>query len=298
MKKKFYITICLTLILVILTACSNNNVKITSAKPVVDENSTVATTSIAIMQICEALEIDLVGVPDSNLYEIPDVYSDATVVGHPMSPDMEIVAQLDPDIILSPVTLISDLLPKYESSNIDYAFVNLKSVYGMFKSIEELGEMFGKEEKSEVLMKDFSDYYNSYKKKNEGEKGPKVLLLMGLPGSYVVATENSYAGSLVDLAGGVNVYSGTDQEFLNVNVEDMIQKDPDIILRTAHALPEDVMKMFAEEFKTNDIWSHFRAVKENKVYDLPHEYFGMSANFDYAKGLDVLDELLYGGVNE
>ena len=29
---------------------------------------------------------------------------------------------------------------------------------------------------------------------------------MGLPGSYVVATDKSYVGSLVELAGGDNVY--------------------------------------------------------------------------------------------
>ena len=45
-------------------------------------------------------------------------------------------------------------------------------------------------------------------------------MLMGLPGSYIIATENSYVGSLVELAGGENVYAGTDQEFLTVNTED------------------------------------------------------------------------------
>ena len=52
---------------------------------------------------------------------------------------------------------------------------------------------------------------------------------MGLPGSYIIATENSYVGSLVELAGGENVYAGTDQEFLTVNTEDMETKKPDVI---------------------------------------------------------------------
>ena len=38
----------------------------------------------------------------------------------------------------------------------------------------------------------------------------KFTILMGLPGSYIIATENSYVGSLVELAGGENVYAGTD----------------------------------------------------------------------------------------
>ena len=73
---------------------------------------------------------------------------------------------------------------------------------------------------------------------------------MGLPGSYVIATENSYVGSLVALAGGENVYEGSTEEFLTVNTEDMKNKEPDIILRTAHALPDQVMEMFNEDFAT------------------------------------------------
>ena len=41
---------------------------------------------------------------------------------------------------------------------------------------------------------------------------------MGLPGSYIIATDNSYVGSLVKFAGGTNVYGdGDGQEFLFAN---------------------------------------------------------------------------------
>ncbi|EFV17165.1 iron complex transport system substrate-binding protein [Lachnospiraceae bacterium 5_1_63FAA] len=116
---------------------------------------------------------------------------------------------------------------------------------------------------------------------------------MGLPGSYVIATENSYVGSLVKLAGGENVYQNTDQEFLTVNTEDMKKKEPDIIVRAAHALPDQVTKMFNEDFETNDIWKHFDAVKNKRVYDLTYEYFGMSANFKYKKALSELEKDFY-----
>ena len=42
----------------------------------------------------------------------------------------------------------------------------------------------------------------------------------------------------------------------------MKKKEPDIIVRAAHALPDQVTKMFNEDFETNDIWKHFDAVKE------------------------------------
>ncbi len=256
-------------------------------------NAKIAASSISIMQICEKLNLNVVGVPKTNLAEIPTVYENATIIGNPMSPDMEIISQLSPDWVLSPSSLKNDLAPKYDAIGVQYAFVNLKSVFGMYKSIDDMGKLFSREDEAKKLTDEFDRYYTSYKESHSDKKAPTVLILMGLPGSYIVATENSYVGSLVEMAGGINIYSGTDDEFLNVNTEDMLKKDPDIILRTAHALPENVMKMFAEEFKTNDIWQHFSAVKNNKVYDLPHEKFGMSANFEYPAALDILDDLLY-----
>ena len=116
---------------------------------------------------------------------------------------------------------------------------------------------------------------------------------MGLPGSYVIATDKSYVGSLVKLAGGENVYTDDSKDFLTVNTEDMKTKNPDIILRASHAMPDDVKSMFAKEFAENDIWKHFDAVKNGKVHDLDNTLFNMSANFNYRDALEELRKLLY-----
>lgn len=256
-------------------------------------NPNIIATSPAVADICDRLELDLAGVCSSSVSTIPERYKDVTTVGTAMSPDMEIVASLNPDWILSPSSLQSDLQPKYENIGTDWAFLNLRSVQGMYRSIQELGEIFDREEQADRLVGEFRDFYEDYKTKNEGREHPKVLILMGLPGSYIIATENSYVGSLVELAGGENVYAGSDQEFLTVNTEDMKTKEPDIILRTAHALPDQVVEMFKEDFETNDIWKHFDAVRNGRVYDLTYEYFGMSATFKYPQALDELQPILY-----
>ena len=98
----------------------------------------------------------------------------------------------------------------------------------------------------------------------------------------------------MELAGGINVYADEEKDFVNINTEDMLKQDPDVILRCAHALPDQVTEMFGKEFKTNDIWKHFDAVKNDEVYDLSYEYFGMSATFDYPKALKELEPILYG----
>lgn len=258
-----------------------------------DEEPRIIATSPATADICDRLELDLVGVCSSTISTIPERYSEVEQVGTSMSPDMEIVASLSPDWILSPASLQSDLQPKYEAIDTDWAFLNLRSVPGMYRSIQELGEIFGREEQAQELVDEFTEFYEEYSTRNEGKESPKVLILMGLPGSYIIATENSYVGSLVELAGGENVYAGTDQEFLTVNTEDMKTKEPDIILCAAHALPDQVTEMFKEDFETNDIWQHFDAVQNDRVYYLTYELFGMSATFDYPEALEELQPILY-----
>ena len=258
-----------------------------------DEEPRIIATSPATADICDRLELDLVGVCSSTISTIPERYAEVEQVGTSMSPDMEIVASLSPDWILSPASLQSDLQPKYEAIDTDWAFLNLRSVPGMYRSIQELGEIFGREEQAQELVDEFTEFYEEYSTRNEGKESPKVLILMGLPGSYIIATENSYVGSLVELAGGENVYAGTDQEFLTVNTEDMKTKEPDIILCAAHALPDQVTEMFKEDFETNDIWQHFDAVQNDRVYYLTYELFGMSATFDYPEALEELQPILY-----
>ncbi|MDQ0274267.1 iron complex transport system substrate-binding protein [Peptoniphilus koenoeneniae] len=288
MKKTKISTLLLAILL--LTGCVNQK---TEGKKT-GGNLRIAATSMATVYIMEKLNIDLVAVPDSEIDKMPERYKDVPKVGMAMTPDIEKLKQINPDYVFSPVSLISDLLPKYKAADLDYGFLNLNNTDGMYKSIEDLGKLLNRKKEAKALIDDYKKFIDDYREKHKDKKAPKVLILMGLPGSYVVATENSYVGSLAELAGAENVYGGTNQQFITINTEDMLQKDPDIILRTAHALPEDVMAMFKKDFAENDIWKHFRAVQENKVYDLDYKKFGMSAKFNYKEALNDLDKLFYG----
>lgn len=257
------------------------------------EQQRLIATSPAVATICDKLDLDLVGVCSSSR-DMPERYAQLPQVGSPMSPDLEVVKSLHPSCVIGPNSLIDDLRPKYAGIAVACMFLDLRSVEGMYASISAMGAKFDRREQAAALVAEYDAFMADYRASIEGKPQPSVLVLMGLPGSYIVATENSYAGSLVSLAGGQNVYAGSDQEFLNVNTEDMQARDPDIILRTAHALPDQVMAMFADEFATNDVWKHFRAVKEGRVYDLPYDQFGMSATFNYPEALQTLQPMLYG----
>ena len=295
MKAKRIIALILSAVAVVsLVGCVNQHPESTATKTEVNKEIRLVATSPAVAQICNRLNLDLVGVCNTS-GTLPEKYNKVKKVGMAMNPDLETIKSLNPDYVLSPSSLESDLQPKYASIGVKSLFLNLKSVDGMYASIEGLGEKFDRKDEADEMLNEFKTFMDKYKDKNKDKTSPKVLVLMGLPGSYIVATDNSYVGSLVKLAGGTNVYGdGGGEEFLTANTEDMQTKDPDIILRAAHALPDEVKEMFAKEFETNDVWKHFRAVQNGKVYDLDSSLFNMSANFSYSDALEVLQPLLYG----
>lgn len=256
------------------------------------EETRIISTSAPLCVILDKLDLDLVGVPDT-AFTIPGRYANATIVGAPMTPDFEIVKSLNPTDVLSPSTLQQDLQPHYQRIGVPATFVNLLSLEGMFKSIEGLGKKYDRQAQANALIGEYRTFMETYTQSVAGKEKPTVLILFGLPGMYMIATEQSYVGSLVALAGGINVFEGPEQ-LLEVNTEELVKRDPDIILRTSHALPEAVMAAFQQEFKDNDIWRHFRAVQKGKVFDLGHEIFGMSANLNYQEGLGQLREIMYG----
>lgn len=254
----------------------------------------IVATSPATVEIMARLDLNLAGVPNSTLTVMPARYEEAVRVGTAMGPDMEIIKTLSPDYVIGPASLQSDMAPKLEAAGLNGIFLNLESVEGLYKSVEQLGELLERREEAQAMIDEFSAFYYEYSKVNADKGSPTVLVLMGLPGSYVVATGSSYVGSLVRLAGGTNVYEEETADFITANTEDMQARDPDIILRAAHAMPEDVVQMFRDEFQANDIWKHFRAVRDECVYDLPYDQFGMSAKFNFPEALETLQPMLYG----
>lgn len=290
--------LCLLLIVIgffaLIAGCSSH--ENTSAEEEIDNDEAsddrIVATTVAVTEIMDALELDLVGVPTS-YKNLPDRYADATEVGNPMSPDMEMVMSLKPTEVMSVTTLKYDLESVFDDAGIETNYVNLESLDDMHREILDLGERYDREAQAEQIVQQFEEKMTEIEKKIEGKESPKVLILMGVPGSYLVATENSYIGDLVRRSGGINVVSGEDVEYLASNTEYLHQSNPDVILRAAHGMPEEVVEMFDQEFKENDIWRHFKAVENDRVYDLEETLFGTTGNLAAPEALDELLFMLY-----
>ncbi|PFC85014.1 heme ABC transporter substrate-binding protein IsdE [Bacillus cereus] len=289
--KKIASVLMAIILLMGIAGCSSP--KKESAKKVKSESKEhVVATTVAVTEIMDALEVDLVGVPTSSK-TLPKRYKGLPEVGNPMSPDMEKVKSLKPSEVLSVTTLEYELKPVFDGVGMKANFLDLTSLKNMQSSISDLGKKYGREKQAEAVVTKLDKKVASIQKEVKGKKEPTVLILLGVPGSYLVATEHSYIGDLVKQLGGKNIVQGEQVEYLASNTEYLKKADPDIILRAAHGMPDEVVKMFDKEFKTNDIWKHFAAVKNNRVYDLEERLFGTTGNLAAIEALDELKKMMY-----
>lgn len=248
--------------------------------------------SVALSNVAAALDIKLAGVPTSHLGKMPHRYDNIIQIGLPMNPNMEVTKSINPTMVYIPDSLVDWIDEGLNKHEIPHKYCNLRSVESLYEVTKDLAEEYGKMDKYKELEVERDKFFSEYNARIKDKKKPRVLVLMGLPGSYLVATKNSFAGNLVAHSGAINIVDSKN-EFEQPNLEYLLSQKPDYILRTVHAMPDIVNKMFEEEFKTNPAWQHFDAVKNNKVIDLDSSVFGMTGAFDYTKGLLDLEELFY-----
>lgn len=289
--------ILLIMLLVVVAGCSSSAAESTEQKKPKKQDHRVVSLSVAVTEIFDALDIDLVGVPTSSK-KLPERYKNAKRVGYAKNPDMEVLMSLKPTDVCSVSTIQYDLEPVFEKHNVQVDFLDLTSLQSMEKEILALGEKYERQKQAKKIVDRFEKKVKEIQKKTRNLEKPNVLILLGVPGSYLVATEHSYIGDLVKLAGGNNVIQGEKVEYLESNTEYLYESNPDVILRLAHGMPEEVVKMFDEEFKKNDIWKHFDAVKNGRVYDLEEELFPTTATIRADEALDELVKYLYPEFHE
>ncbi|GHP13100.1 heme ABC transporter substrate-binding protein IsdE [Lentilactobacillus fungorum] len=254
----------------------------------------IIATTYAVVQIAAKLDLPLVGVPTTQ-NKLPQRYANVARVGSPMNPSVEKIASLKPTVVYSVTTLRDQFGKAFKQRHIQPYFLDLTSVSKLKQTIKSMGKRYQRTAQASKAVNEINRSQVQVKRitKQHG-KHPRVLILMGLPGAgYLIATNRSYVGDLVALAGGDNVFSSTNQEFMQPNDEAIKRANPQVILRLAHALPQIVIPQFKSEFKSDPMWRTLAAVKHHRVYDLTEPNFDATANMRAPQALKIISKWLY-----
>lgn len=252
----------------------------------------IVATTVAVVQIADKLNLPLVGVPKTE-NQLPARYKNVAKVGSPMAPNVEKIASLKPTVVYSVSVLKDQYDTAFKKQKFNTKYLNLDTVADLKKVLTSMGSQYQRQAQATKQINIINNAIKTVQARESGSK-PKVLILMGMPGAgYMIATNQSYVGNLVQLAGGQNVYTDAKQPYLAPENESLASKNPDVILRLEHAMPEVVKPQFDQEFKTNSIWSKMTAVKDNRVYDLQQPDFNATANMHVKQALTKISNWLY-----
>ena len=255
----------------------------------------VITTSVPLTEMLHLLGVTPVGVPTST-NPIPADFDSIERIGSPMQPDLEVVTNLDPDLILGAETLQSTLEKNLEDIDLEPTYLPTESFDDLKLSFKVLGTYFDKIDETNAVLSSILKKENELLEQAKGKDLPSVMLVIGTSDSFMVMSERSYLGSLVKKLGADNIATSAlnvTETYAPINMEDVVVADPDIILVLAsgdHGASED---MFQKEVDSNDIWKKLSAYQNDNVHILDYDIFGVTSISNVEQALTQIANYFY-----
>lgn len=252
----------------------------------------IVVTSVPLTEMLYLLDEEPVGVPTST-NPIPEAFNSITQIGSPMTPDLEVITNLETDLLMGAKSLQSSLDKNVEGLNIPTAYLPTDSFEDLKLSFKVLGTYLGKEDKMNEVLGHILAKENELMKLAEGKELPNVLLMVGTSDSFMVMSENSYLGSLIKRLGAENIATTdlkVDETYSAVNLEDIVVADPDIILVLASGDHGANEENFQQEVAKNDAWTKLSAYQNGQIHIVDYSVFGVTSIMNVEDALTKVSE--------
>ena len=256
----------------------------------------VVSATVSATNVLAELDAEVVGVPTTS-QPLPAQYADLPEVGQAMSPDLEIVASLEPDLFVMDSNFQASVEESLSQYGLNTFFFETGSYSDFTNSIKQLGVEINREDEAKKLVSGIEASVTKALEK-KGDNSPTVAVIFGAGANFMLATDTSYLGDLVKTLGATNITSKLEGDmssaYVQFSLEQILAENPDYVLRFAHGNIEETAKMFDAAFDSNEAYQQLDAVKSGKVYDLDPTIFNVSANLEITTAIETLGEIFYG----
>lgn len=181
-------------------------------------------------------------------------------VGDAFNVNLEKIVALKPDLVLCAGT--KDFQAQYvkdmERLGIPTYVSGPSTVKEVLADLENLARVLGVEKKGrelvQKLQKEIDEISSSIK---DSGKRPRVFVV--LDKDLWTVGPGSFIDDVISIAGGQNVVKDVKQQYLQISMEELLAKNPDVILVT-------IPKEEARALESRPGWSSLKAVQEGRVY--------------------------------
>lgn len=239
--------------------------------------------------------------------EIMDKIGNIPVVGDTPSPNLEKIIATKPDLVLGVnMAFHQSLVPALEQAGIPILLLSLNNYQDILDKVKFFGELTNQGQKALDITKEIEERVAHVQAKVAGQPAPRILIVWGSPESFHMALSNTFVGGLGKMLGAQNIAdsaSSKDKSVTNgmpgyvpVNLEYVVQANPDMIFLVTMASAEKVSSKFRQEFVEQPAWKSVKAVTNGQVFQLDYGLFAVNPTVRVPQSVEQLGKLLYPGV--
>jgi len=202
----------------------------------------------------------------------PPSLEDVPVVGESSyTPNIELILEIDPDVVIADTMLSDDSREKIESGGIPVIVDRFSDPDRTLVNIRYLGLILDKRDRAEELA-DFIENYQTIisDRLSNLDEDDMPIVLAEWGSAWKVATPGTSFGNKIAASGGVSIAADeTPGKYIVVSSEWVAERDPDIIVYQVFGkVPPtiDEMKATRDEILSRPGLSNVKAVRDGRVY--------------------------------
>lgn len=149
-----------------------------------------------------------------------------------------------------------------------------------------LGKLVGRENKAREIIKNAKTKIIGIGNKIRGQKAVSIFWQVGAKPLFTVS-RNSFVNEFIELAGGENIFRDLKARYPQISREEVIRRDPEVIIIVAMGDSTEKEKKAWEEFR------ELKAVKTNSIYILNESDFTDPTPVALANGIEKVANLIH-----
>lgn len=185
-------------------------------------------------------------------------------MAHPNGPNMEQVAVLNPQLVLSaPVWKKgNDQMRQLGTRVVE---IDPRKVSDVPKATRWIGALVGLPGRADELAGKQQRHVRAAV--SRARSRPRVLLVLGVGRASFAFLPNSWGGDVVKRAGGRLITQGLRAPggYARISDEYVIARDPDVIIAVPHGNPNEIPRL-TRFLRSNPAWSTTKAARNGRVY--------------------------------
>jgi iron complex transport system substrate-binding protein len=191
-------------------------------------------------------------------------------LGGGLNPSIEWLAAQRPDLVISwPDQGSRSLVSQLSTVQVPVYSASSQSIADTYRILDHIGVLLGIAAKTDSLGAAIQRGLDSVRAATRNRPVVKVAYVVGTD-PPMVAASGSFIDELITVAGGRNIF-GDLRLWPQVNLEDLLQRDPDVVILADTNTDEPVAAL-----RRLGGWRELRAVKAGRVYRVSPYFFNRS----------------------